>query len=299
MSFLGWWLLELVTLGLSAVFYSNAYRTAAFCEYYTYLRNKAKEKGIPNSELLNGKYLFEKADEQAIQSAYGDVLQIIEAASQFKDRRTKVSRFFSDYLGIVLINTEAEKEYERYQTEQLHIQAMKNAADKDSYPTRLSMMPESKKRRRIETLHYMRRYTLWSLTLLFFILSFLGWIWEVSLHLIASGVFTNRGILHGPWIPIYGAGGILILTLLNKLRQKPILEFISILAVCGCVEYFTSVFLETMHHGQRWWDYSGYFLNIHGRVCAEGLLVFGIGGLAIVYVLAPFLDNMIQRLQPN
>lgn len=105
MSFLGWWLLELVTLGLSAVFYSNAYRTAAFCEYYTYLRNKAKEKGIPNSELLNDKYLFEKADEQAIQSAYGDVLQIIEAASQFKDRRTKLSSFFSDYLGIVLINT--------------------------------------------------------------------------------------------------------------------------------------------------------------------------------------------------
>lgn len=100
-----------------AVFYSNAYRTAAFCEYYTYLRNKAKEKGIPNSELLNDKYLFEKADEQAIQSAYGDVLQIIEAASHFKDRRTKLSRFFSDYLGIVLINTEAEKEYERYQTE--------------------------------------------------------------------------------------------------------------------------------------------------------------------------------------
>ena len=54
-----------------------------------------------------------------------------------------------------------------------------------------------------------------------------------------------------------------------------------------------------MHHGQRWWDYSGYFLNIHGRICAEGLLVFGVGGLAIVYVLAPFLDNMIQRLQPK
>ena len=98
MSFLGWWLLELVTLGLSAVFYSNAYRTAAFCEYYTYLRNKAKEKGIPNSELLNDKYLFEKADKQEI---------------------------------------------ERYQTEQLHIQAMKNAADGISYPTRLSRMNDA------------------------------------------------------------------------------------------------------------------------------------------------------------
>ena len=299
LSFLGWNVLEFMTFGLSAVLYSNAYKTAAFCEYYTYLRNEAKEKKILHCELLNDKYLFEKAEEKEIQSAYGDVLRVLEETRCFRDRRTKFSRIFSDYLGIVFINTEAEKEYENFQKEQLHIQAMKDAADGNSYPTRLSMTPESIKRKKIETLHYMRRYNLWSLTLLFFILSFLGWIWEICLHLITSGVFINRGMLHGPWLPIYGTGGILILTLLNKMRQKPVLEFISIMVVCGCVEYFTSVVLELTHHGQRWWDYSGYFLNIHGRVCAEGLLVFGIGGLAIVYVLAPFFDNIIQRFQPR
>ena len=39
---------------------------------------------------------------------------------------------------------------------------------------------------------------------------------------------------------------------------------------------------EYVHNGTRWWDYTGYFLNLHGRICAEGLLVFGIGGMAIV-----------------
>ena len=37
-------------------------------------------------------------------------------------------------------------------------------------------------------------------------------------------------------------------------------------------------------------------LNLHGRICAEGLLVFGIGGMAIVYVLAPMLDNLFRRI---
>lgn len=42
-------------------------------------------------------------------------------------------------------------------------------------------------------------------------------------------------------------------------------------------EYFTSYYLELTHSGMHWWDYSGYFLNLNGRICAEGLFVFGVG----------------------
>ena len=45
----------------------------------------------------------------------------------------------------------------------------------------------------------------------------------------------------------------------------------------------------------KWWDYTGYFLNLHGRICAEGLLVFGIGGMAFVYVIAPLIDNWVKE----
>ncbi len=110
------------------------------------------------------------------------------------------------------------------------------------------------------------------------------------------GEFVKRGVLHGPWLPIYGSGGLLILTLLKRLRHRPVLEFFSIIILCGTVEYLTSWVLEAAS-GQRWWDYTGYFLNLHGRICAEGLLIFGIGGMMIVYVLAPVLDSLLRRLQ--
>jgi uncharacterized membrane protein len=46
----------------------------------------------------------------------------------------------------------------------------------------------------------------------------------------------------------------------------------------------------------RWWDYTGYFLNLNGRICGEGLLVFAVGGMAAVYILVPILDAMWSRL---
>ena len=79
----------------------------------------------------------------------------------------------------------------------------------------------------------LRDYNIWSLILMFFIFSCIGWLWEVSLHLITDGVFVNRGAMHGPWLPIYGSGGILILTLLKKFRDKPYLCFILIFVLCG------------------------------------------------------------------
>ena len=134
-----------------------------------------------------------------------------------------------------------------------------------------------------------------SLIMIFFMMSFVGWCWEVSLHLVEDGVFVNRGVLHGPWLPIYGVGSLLVLILLKRFREKPVLQFTLTVVVCGIVEYGTAWFLETKY-GQKWWDYSGYFMNIDGRICAEGLLVFGLGGLAIVYLIAPLLDNFLKKV---
>ena len=96
--------------------------------------------------------------------------------------------------------------------------------------------------------------------------------------------------MHGPWLPIYGVGGILIILLLKPLREKPGLLFTGAVVVCGVVEYATAWALETFLH-KKWWDYTGFFLNIHGRVCFEGLLVFGMAGLAFTYIFSPMLDD--------
>ncbi|SNU06952.1 Protein of unknown function [Lachnospiraceae bacterium] len=142
---------------------------------------------------------------------------------------------------------------------------------------------------------YMRKYSFLSLVQLFFTYSLVGWIWEVALYLATTGQFVNRGTMHGPWLPIYGCGGMLIIILLRPFREKPGQLFVGTVLVCGGVEYFTSWILEKLFDA-KWWDYTGYFLNVNGRICFEGLLVFGMAGLAFSYILSPMLDDMYNKV---
>lgn len=296
-SFIGWSILGACTFGLSEVFYSLPYQSASFCEYYVRLRGKAKESGILGAELLNDRYLYERAADDVLWEAYMDVLEWEEDTELQEERPGRIRRVLADWFGILLGSSQEERAYEERREREVRLGMLKDAAEGRMYPGRLSRFPEAAKQKRVETFHYMRRYSVWSLVLLFFIFSFIGWCWEVSLHLVLDGVFVNRGALHGPWLPIYGSGGVLLLTLLNRVRSSPVKEFFCIIFVCGMVEYWTSYYLEMVYDGMKWWDYSGYFLNLNGRICAEGLLVFGIGGMVFVYIAAPLLDNRIRVIR--
>ena len=296
LSYAGWWFLGLLTLGFSSIFYANPYKVSAFSEYYAELRALALERGLTGTELLNDPYLFQKASLDVLSLAYGDVVLGAESISDIP-RPRGVKSFLGEWFGISLKDSAEEKEYERKEAALARSRRLSDAAKGISYPSRLFSIPEREWKERLENFHYIRQYSVWNLILLFFIMSVVGWLWEVSLHLISDGEFVKRGVLHEPWLPIYGSGTVLILTLLNKLRKNPLAEFLGTIAVCGLIEYGTAYFLEKLHGGTRWWDYTGYFLNLDGRICAEGLLVFGIGGAAIVYVLAPFLDNCLRKVR--
>lgn len=152
-----------------------------------------------------------------------------------------------------------------------------------------------KKRPKLDAKSFTRRYSLTAIVAFFFTFAFIGWIWEVLLVLIRHRVFANRGMLHGPWLPIYGFGGVLVLTLLYRFRNRPALHVALTALLCGALEYLTSFALEKIH-GVKWWDYTGYFLNINGRVCAEALLVFVVCGTATVYLVAPLLDDLYKKI---
>lgn len=147
-------------------------------------------------------------------------------------------------------------------------------------------------------LDYNRDYSIHSLILLFFTFSFMGWVWEVLLHLYEDGMFVNRGVMHGTWLPIYGCGGVLVIVFLRKFADRPALTFVLTVIICGILEYATATFLwETKH--EMWWEYTGYFLNLKGRICAEGLLLFGIGGMAFIYIIGPLFDNIFRKIPHN
>ena len=140
-------------------------------------------------------------------------------------------------------------------------------------------------------------YKTFILIALFLIYSFIGWIVEVSAFLIQDHKFVNRGFLIGPVVPIYGTGGILITILLTKYQSDPIVLFCMAVIVCSILEYLTSYVMEKIFK-TRWWDYSNKKFNINGRICLSNLIVFGIMGLVMVYLINQFLINILNKIDP-
>ena len=296
LSFLGWEALGALTMGIFNVLYTNPYKVAAFTRYYAELRAEAIEKGIPGAELLYDNYLYEKAESYVIAAKYPDVIKVMEQPEDMAEKLTGWRGFLARNFGILLLRREQERAYERHQADYVRVHSMIDDVQREAYPVRLYPVPEEERRKLVQSLNYMRHYSLWSLIVIFLSMSMFGWLWEVGMHLVSYGEFVNRGALHGPWLPIYGTGAVLILTVLNRFRKNPALEFGATIVLCGFLEYMTSLVMESVTGGTKWWDYSGYFLNLNGRICAEGLLVFGIGGLAIVYIIAPVIDDLTGRL---
>lgn len=175
------------------------------------------------------------------------------------------------------------------------INLYKNRVVASSYPESAFPITPLQKRNWI-TIDYDRNYSFSTIIMFFFTFSFVGWCWEVFYKLLNEGIIVNRGTLTGPWLPIYGFGGLIIIVLLKPLRHKPLTMFVGTVAACGILEYFSSWALEIIFD-TKWWDYSGYFLTINGRICLEGLLVFGLAGVAFTYVFAPMLDNLYSRVK--
>ncbi len=298
-SYIGWFLLGGITLGISEVLYSTPYRVATLTEYYANLRNVSKEKGILGIEKLNDNYLYEKAPQDKLDAEYKDVIDTLKEFENEKDQSKGIKKILVNWLGISLSETKEKDRQNQEEIKKERLEIYKNVIQGKEYPMRLFSIPERHQRKRLDTLNYTRKYSIWSLLTIFFVASIIGWTFEVVMHIIEQGEFVKRGVLQGPWLPIYGYGCILILTVLYKFRKKPLQEFILIIVLCGLVEYFTAVYLEHVFNGTKWWDYSGYFLNIQGRVCAEGLLVFGLGGITLVYILAPLIDNLLQKINPK
>lgn len=140
-----------------------------------------------------------------------------------------------------------------------------------------------------------RHYTAAELTGLFFAFSAAGWLWEVGLHLVLEGGLVNRGTMLGPWLPIYGAGGVLAVLLLRRFVDRPLLTFGLGTALCTVIEYGTGKYLLAVY-GLRWWDYSMYPLNIDGLVSPLTSLLFGLGCCAAVYWAGPALADRFARL---
>lgn len=205
--------------------------------------------------------------------------------------------YTSTYTELYSQLREKYKEQQKYQYELLNDDVLFEDNELEIYPDVHDIENEKKKIK----IDYDKKYEPTSIILFFFIFAFIGWLWEVTLFLVEDGILVNRGALYGPWLPIYGFGCsiIVLLTIFEKFRKmlkNPLLTFVVITIICTILEYFTSFALEKIL-GVLYWDYTGVFLNINGRVCFENSLFFGLGGCLCIYIVAPFIERNLQKIK--
>ncbi len=121
----------------------------------------------------------------------------------------------------------------------------------------------------------------YTLSVIYLVYSFLGWVGETVVATIKGRQFTNRGMASGPFCFVYGTAGVLLAVGLADLRSNWLALFAGSFLIATVVEWVTAKFLERVHH-RRWWDYSGKKFNLDGYVCLQYSVLWGVLGAVSV-----------------
>lgn len=133
---------------------------------------------------------------------------------------------------------------------------------------------------------------------------FFGWFYEIIFYFFNSGMKTwyMRGSNFLPWINIYAYGSLLIFFLTYKIRKHPFLVFLISAISTGILEFFSGYILYGKLGWTKCWDYNQEILNfgnIGGYVCLRSVLVFGLCGLMLIYIIVPILLKLVKSKYQN
>lgn len=153
-----------------------------------------------------------------------------------------------------------------------------------------------------------RPYEAW---FLYFILySVIGWAYEVFLEVVVyQWGYSDRGVLHGPYCPVYGVGALAFLLCFHRLMAqkeprwlrllKPLIIFFGCMAVATGIELVTSYLLEWLTGSWPWQTYVDYGINFQGRIALSPSIRFGLGGVFFLFVLQPLFQRIVGALSPT
>ncbi|MEG2097460.1 MAG: putative ABC transporter permease [Pseudoflavonifractor sp.] len=119
------------------------------------------------------------------------------------------------------------------------------------------------------------------LLFLFFIYSFLGWVFET----LAAGVkyrrYVDRSALFGPLCAIYGITALVITLGFSELTGNLAFLFLASAVAATVVEWIAGHLLEKTTH-TRWWDYSKHRWNLDGYISLQMSALWGVLGVVII-----------------
>lgn len=142
--------------------------------------------------------------------------------------------------------------------------------------------------------------------LYFLMYAIFGWLYEVFLEVVVyRWGYSDRGVLFGPYCPVYGVGALLFIFLIYHLiKDKPLKRKIVMIPVvfilCGLsatiLELITSYICEIFMGSWPWQTYVDYKYNFQGRIALSPSLRFGLGGVLFLYILQPLFEKLLKKL---
>lgn len=139
----------------------------------------------------------------------------------------------------------------------------------------------------------------------FMVFSFVGWVYETVENYFSFGGIYLRETLAGPWCPIYGVGGLIMifaaLPLIKACREHKVNRIVEVLLVAltvGLIALVTelagSYICEALTGGFPW-NYSGTWGNFEGRVAPLFTARFIVFGLIAAYIVAPAIESWSKK----
>ncbi len=141
-------------------------------------------------------------------------------------------------------------------------------------------------------------FPIYKLFFYFIIYSFLGWCTEVIYAAFKRGKFVNRGFLNGPFCPVYGFGALILIVVLNPIKNNMPLLFIFSILLTSLLEYITGYVLEKAFN-TTWWDYSDNKFNIKGRICLSFSIIWGLVSMVVVKMAHPVIEQLVDSINLN
>ena len=162
-------------------------------------------------------------------------------------------------------------------------------------------MEKDKKKKDNNVLNKICRYFMY-----FMMYAIIGWLYEVFLEVVVyRWGFSNRGVLFGPYLPVYGFGALIFILcfyrLIDKKDKKTKIKRIPIVFL-GCMfaatllELITSYLCEFFMGSWPWQTYADYAINFQARIALSPSIRFGLGGLLFLYILQPLFEKLLNKL---
>jgi uncharacterized membrane protein len=109
---------------------------------------------------------------------------------------------------------------------------------------------------------------------------------------------VNRGFMRGPFLPLYGSAGIMMLIVSRPFYDNVFLVYLAGVIGATTLEYVVGVVMEALFK-VRYWDYSHKRFNFHGYISLESSLVWGVCTVVFSHYLQIPIERMIMAIPNN